>query len=485
FDSAPVSGTFIYTPAAGTVLNVGNAQALHVDFTPTDTVNLAAAAKDVTINVLPAAPTVMGLMPSSGPVRAFVTVSGANFELEHTQVAFNGTPAVVISETTTTLTTTVPDGATTGPLTVATTKGTASRLFTVTPVGSFLLAASPPLARVIAGDQASVSLLVEGTGNFGSLVALSMSEAPAGITTSLSPALLVPNASGFLSLDVASSVAPGTYAFTISGQALVDGQTTTRTAGFMLQVLAPTTSAVTGRVLTAEAVPQPIPGATVTLGSAFTLTDAAGNFVLLAPPTGDSMLLVDGRTASTPVVQYPAVEVNIDVASSGPTRIPFIIYLPRLDTAHPVTLPLGSGGSTTQAVQVTTPLIPGLAVTIPAGTTITGPDGNPVSQITITPVPIDRSPMPFPPGVTAPMLFTIQPGGADPSQSLPITFPNVPQAPPGSSAQLYFFDLVTGSWAVWGTGTLSDDGTVIVSDPAFGLPRFAWHYAYSLASLLD
>jgi len=69
-------------------------------------------------------------------------------------------------------------------------------------------------------------------------------------------------------------------------------------------------------------------------------------------------------------------------------------------------------------------------VTIPAGTRITCPGGNPVSQITITPVPIDRSPMPFPPGVTAPMLFTIQPGGAVPSQPLPITFPNVQNAAP-------------------------------------------------------
>src|SRR5439155_1394235 len=122
---------------------------------------------------------------------------------------------------------------------------------------------------------------------------------------------------------------------------------------------------------------------------------------------------------------------------------------------------------------------PGLVVTVPAGTTIVGPDGNPVSQITITPVPVDRSPMPFPAGVTASMLFTIQPGGAVPSQPLPITFPNVRNAPPGSQADLYFFDLSIGGWAVWGTGTVSDDGSVIVSNPGFGLPRFAWHYPYT------
>ncbi|MGH2359970.1 MAG: hypothetical protein ACRDGM_05445, partial [bacterium] len=97
-----------------------------------------------------------------------------------------------------------------------------------------------------------------------------------------------------------------------------------------------------------------------------------------------------------------------------------------------MTLPLDAGGFTTQEVQASTPVIPGLVVTIPAGTRIIGPDGNPVSQITITPVPVDRTPMPFPAGVTPPMLFTIQPGGAVPSQPLPISFPNATDAPPGT-----------------------------------------------------
>ena len=80
-----------------------------------------------------------------------------------------------------------------------------------------------------------------------------------------------------------------------------------------------------------------------------------------------------------------------------------------------------------------------------------------MSQIKITPVPVDRSPMPFPSGVTIPMPFTIQPGGALLSQPLPISSPNVEQAPVGSVADLHFFDLVIGAWATWGTGTVSQD----------------------------
>ncbi len=71
-------------------------------------------------------------------------------------------------------------------------------------------------------------------------------------------------------------------------------------------------------------------------------------------------------------------------------------------TRRILSLPLDASGFTTQEVLATTPRIPGLVVTIPQGTKITGPNGNPVSQITITPVPPDRSPMPFPAGVTAP-----------------------------------------------------------------------------------
>src|SRR5207302_8100349 len=104
-------------------------------------------------------------------------------------------------------------------------------------------------------------------------------------------------------------------------------------------------------------VPQPIPGVTDTVGSAFTLTDAGGNFVLLAPPSGANMLLVDGRTASTATVQYRPVEVNIAVNSSGPRRVPFVVYLPKLDTANPVSLPTDTTGTVTQTVQATTPTI--------------------------------------------------------------------------------------------------------------------------------
>jgi hypothetical protein len=59
--TANVPGTFAYTPDTGTVLDVGT-HTLHVDFTPTDTLNYTNASKQVGIEVLDVtAPTVLSV----------------------------------------------------------------------------------------------------------------------------------------------------------------------------------------------------------------------------------------------------------------------------------------------------------------------------------------------------------------------------------------------------------------------------------------
>ena len=58
FNSASVPGTFVYTPAAGTVLAAGSAQALSVTFTPADPSTFGGANGGTTINVLKANQTI-------------------------------------------------------------------------------------------------------------------------------------------------------------------------------------------------------------------------------------------------------------------------------------------------------------------------------------------------------------------------------------------------------------------------------------------
>src|SRR5204862_174131 len=59
-----VLGTFVYTPAAGAVLNAGAGQTLSVTFTPTDGANYTTATKTVSINVLKATPAITWAIPA-------------------------------------------------------------------------------------------------------------------------------------------------------------------------------------------------------------------------------------------------------------------------------------------------------------------------------------------------------------------------------------------------------------------------------------
>ena len=87
-----------------------------------------------------AAPAVSGLNPSSGPVGTVVTISGTNFSATaaNNTVKFNGTPATVTAATATSITVTVPSGATTGTISVTTAGGTATSAtsFTVSAGGT-------------------------------------------------------------------------------------------------------------------------------------------------------------------------------------------------------------------------------------------------------------------------------------------------------------------------------------------------------------
>src|SRR2546427_2119820 len=62
--TANVPGTFVYTPAAGTVLHAGTAHTLSVTFTPTDATNYTTATQTVAITVTKATPTISWAAPA-------------------------------------------------------------------------------------------------------------------------------------------------------------------------------------------------------------------------------------------------------------------------------------------------------------------------------------------------------------------------------------------------------------------------------------
>src|SRR6185503_1665683 len=62
--TANVPGTFVYSPAVGTVLNAGANQTLSVTFTPTDATNYSGATATTTITVLKASTTISWTAPA-------------------------------------------------------------------------------------------------------------------------------------------------------------------------------------------------------------------------------------------------------------------------------------------------------------------------------------------------------------------------------------------------------------------------------------
>ena len=169
-------------------------------------------------------PTLTAIMPSGGTAGTFVTISGSGFAPAPIAVTFNGAPALLRTVTGERITTTVPIGATTGPVLVTTPRGSTSGAFTVTPRGAFAFTALPAAATSLPGAQVSYTLGVEGSGAFTGLVSVGVSGLPAGVTAELLPgAFLAPGQSGELRLRLDPDAPASTTQLTITANATVDG----------------------------------------------------------------------------------------------------------------------------------------------------------------------------------------------------------------------------------------------------------------------
>jgi len=240
--------------------------------------------------------------------------------------------------------TTVPMGVSSGPATVAVTSGlgVATAPFTVALTGDFTLTAlpvAPGAVTAIAGDQVAARLNVGGTGTFTSLASLSV-YAAIRITASFSPQLVAPGNGSFLTFAVGSSVSPATYTFTVTAQAQIDGHTETRTAQVALTVLASDTREQRSRASPRGQSPIPCRSddraqqrrkLSPTL-PATSLRDFAR--VSAARPPQQA---VAGRTTS---LQRPIRDAQGtgQRRASGRLGVPFTIFLPAIDTRHPISL---------------------------------------------------------------------------------------------------------------------------------------------------
>jgi RHS repeat-associated protein len=234
-------------------------------------------------------------------------------------------------------------------------------------------------------------------------------------------------------------------------------------------------TAISGRVLTLDG--RPLPRVTLTMdGTQPVESDRTGRFLLLAPTVGAGRHVLDikGSTANRPGRSYGFFEYGMTVVPGKTNVLSFTIWMQRLDTGRAVHIT----SPTTTEVVVTTPFIPGLELHIPPQTAIRGEDGKPVTELTLTPIPVDRPPFPLAKNVVVPVYFTIQPGGAYVSTSGAgpkgawLVYPNYQHEYAGKRMQFYHYDPDEKDWYVYGLGTVLPSETQVIPDSRTRLYSF-------------
>lgn len=147
-------------------------------------------------------------------------------------------------------------------------------------------------------------------------------------------------------------------------------------------------------------------------------TDNTGRFLISNIAPGRRELIIDGSVAQRrvseksqalgPKEDHGVFEYGHRIKKGETTVLPFTIWLPKIDTAHVVSIPK----RLTKDIVITSPKIPGLELHLPANAEIIDHEGKPVTAVSLTQIPLDRPPFPFPDDVRVPAYFTAQPGGA-------------------------------------------------------------------------
>ncbi|MDX9768429.1 MAG: IPT/TIG domain-containing protein, partial [Ectothiorhodospiraceae bacterium] len=443
----------------------------------------------VTLTIDAEAPRIDGFEPTAGPAGTLVTVRGARFDglsPGGNEVRFNGSPAVVAGATSDTLRVIVPIGAQSGPIRVTTAGGTtqSSGSFTVQPLEEIALHPAPDAVTLPSGGHGYTVVSLENLGliEYAQVLRLTVEGLPAGVQYRIDDNGLTLHRPATLVFFGTEGLAPGRYTVTVVAEGLIDGVLTRRTVEITLDVLAPGSTTLAGRVLHAED-DRPLAGIRIQLGDAVTHTDAAGHYLFRDPPSGEQVVLIDAGVLNTPEVHYPSrIPMPAHVIPNRANSV-LTSYIAPVDATRYTAIVPG------QAETVTDDQLPGYALNIPQGAVLTGWDDQPIDKVNVRRVPIDRLPIrPLPEG-TAPksvyLYYFFRPGGAEPSEPIPVTMINDLGLLPGEKADLWYYDESpeadpeSNQWRIMGQGTVSADGQSIVSDPGVGIPKFCCGASFS------
>ena len=452
-------------------------------------------------------PTISGFMPSSGPIGTSVTLTGTGL------VSSDGAPAdvrmavpggglasaPVTAATATSLTFVVPSTAGTGNITISASSGsvTSTTPFTVTPSSTFTLSAGPSPASIIAGEMTTYTVTLGSTNGFTALANLSVTGVPSGITATFNPTQITAGGQSTLTLTAPSTQATTSATLVITAAATVDGIAESLSTDVGLNVQPITTSFI-GRTVVDDTTNTSIAGVTVSMvgldGSGHktactgsTISDASGNFALTnlsSACIGPQLVGFVGTTVTSPPGAYAGLQLVFTLVSNTVVASPVLVHLPRVDNVETFNVIQNDTVDQTYAFSS----IPGLSVTVYAGTVLSEQDGsqpNPFPLAAVQ-VPVDRLPDIMPPTTASVAAFIVafQPAEAVATKAVAVWFPNTLNTAPGTNVPLMTLDPTLGRMVPYGTGTVSSDGTTIIPDidPStgglqhrYGIVHFDWH----------
>jgi RHS repeat-associated protein len=450
-------------------------------------------------------PAITDFNPKSGNQGTLVTVAGSNFapfagavpQITLSKQGGGTIAAPLSSFANTGLSFVIPTGAATGAVTVlvGSQTGTSSASLTIAPSNSFTLSAAPPSADLVQGQSVAYAVTLNSGNGFTQLATLGITGLPAGVTATFKPQSITAGQTALLTVTAPASQPVGLANLTVSASATVDGLALSQTSSVQANIIGPTTS-FTGRAVVDDPLQTPIAGVSTTMlgtnGAGGTTgctgtgrSDAAGNFLLQNLSnncTGPQLIGFDGTTATAPSGKYAGVNVTYTLTSGQVTAAPLLVHLPRIDNLETFNVQQNAVTDQTYAFQT----IPGLSVTVYAGTTFTMPDGtkpNPF-PLTAVSVPVDRLPDVKPPVPTMISAFIVafQPANVTASRPVAVYYPNTINTAPGVNMTLMTLDPTKGTMVPYGTGTVAADGTQIVPDPdpnysgaRYGIVHFDWH----------
>ncbi|MFT7669661.1 MAG: hypothetical protein ACI8X5_002366 [Planctomycetota bacterium] len=209
------------------------------------------------------------------------------------------------------------------------------------------------------------------------------------------------------------------------------------------------------------------------------LTDSYGQFEILdISQAGAAHLELDGGTATAvngqpiPLLSFPKLGFQLILVEGAWNSLPTPIVLPPLDPANQVVF------DNTADVILRVNGIAGLEMIVRAGSVTLAngdvPDAQTPVTLSLNQVDFDEIPMPLPDGAAAPFAWTLQPGGTHFDPPVEVRMPNMVGLAPGAIAYFLSFNHSTERFDIVASGSVTEDGGLIVTDPGAGIATAGW-----------